>query len=465
DFLTTDCGRLNPTGIDDPWLDYEEAYKRAHSYVVRRDIGWTPEKTYNAIDLLRVDQDYQYVRVQEAFRKGGFSRKKFSDRWRDIKSKEPFSTFEQKANALSPQELAASKRRSETEWGAAHEAVLTGVKGAARLERLLRSGQEAAAATLYRGVLYNTNLVTWSHWPPFTRELGFELAEFIDGNIKGLNRKPFERFVLFLSGQPSPERSKGMSLRPSSVRTAATFWLMMANPNLYLFLRRDDFAKAVSERYFDHRGPLITYDDYASVLEGAHKLSEGIRHLDERWGPRDLIDVQTMLWLGLESGWKPPTRAKVRAKGSLGVAYQEARVEPSADAQAITVLDLEKLDRGVKGHVDTQNGLALFLKKQGLKPLSPGPHDPEFDIGWRHGGTFFVGEVKSTTTENMEKQLRLGLGQVLRYRHQLQGRELDVRAVLIAEREPDQSWQALCNSLGVILVWSGGFERLLERAP
>ena len=78
-------------------------------------------------------------------------------------------------------------------------------------------------------------------------------------------------------------------------------------------------------------------------------------------------------------------------------------------------------------------------------------------------GTVFVAEIKSITDDNEEEQLRLGLGQVLRYRHRLRklGHERVV-AVLVPERPPrDPSWSELCQELGVVLL--GRNE--LERAP
>lgn len=48
------------------------------------------------------------------------------------------------------------------------------------------------------------------------------------------------------------------------------------------------------------------------------------------------------------------------------------------------------------------------------------------------GETYWVAEVKSTTNENEEKQLRLGLGQVLRYHH-VSNQSRKTRAVLVAE--------------------------------
>ena len=81
----------------------------------------------------------------------------------------------------------------------------------------------------------------------------------------------------------------------------------------------------------------------------------------------------------------------------------------------------------------------------------------------RAGGTVFVAEIKSITDDNEEEQLRLGLGQVLRYRHHL-GKlgHQRVVALLVPERTPrDESWNDLCRDLGVILL----SEATLRRAP
>jgi hypothetical protein len=67
-----------------------------------------------------------------------------------------------------------------------------------------------------------------------------------------------------------------------------------------------------------------------------------------------------------------------------------------------------------------------------------------------------VVEVKSITSKNEEKQLRLGLGQVLRYRQVLsiRYRDQDVIPVLASERRPkDSTWVDLCDTLGVRLIW------------
>jgi hypothetical protein len=73
-----------------------------------------------------------------------------------------------------------------------------------------------------------------------------------------------------------------------------------------------------------------------------------------------------------------------------------------------------------------------------------------------------VAEVKSLTDANEEKQLRLGLGQVLRYRNLMRSGGV-VRAVLALERKPtNDSWLGLFEMLDVIAVWPT-FGTLLRR--
>jgi hypothetical protein len=133
-----------------------------------------------------------------------------------------------------------------------------------------------------------------------------------------------------------------------------------------------------------------------------------------------------------------------------------------SERQPFTV-DPALVERGLKGHADTQNELAKVLRRAGIEPRSRLPHEPNFDLAWEAKGTIFVAEVKSITDQNEEEQLRLGLGQVLRYHYRL--RELGherVVAVLVPERTPrDLSWTDLCHEYGVALL----ARDQLERAP
>lgn len=78
-----------------------------------------------------------------------------------------------------------------------------------------------------------------------------------------------------------------------------------------------------------------------------------------------------------------------------------------------------------------------------------------FDVAWHEGDVFWVAEVKSLTAANEERQLQLGLGQLLRYRHMLADNAREVRAMLYVERRPrDDAWIEVCESVGVVLRWS-----------
>jgi hypothetical protein len=116
-------------------------------------------------------------------------------------------------------------------------------------------------------------------------------------------------------------------------------------------------------------------------------------------------------------------------------------------------------ERGRLQHARIQNGMAAALRRYGLRPqmaAASSNTDLSFDLAWAWAGVLHVAEVKSLTARNEERQLRLGLGQVLRYRDLLrqQGRWDAVRAWLLLEREPrDRAWMSLCGALGITIAW------------
>jgi hypothetical protein len=146
---------------------------------------------------------------------------------------------------------------------------------------------------------------------------------------------------------------------------------------------------------------------------------------------------------------------------SLGTTYREARVSPLPSERQPFTVDPALVERALKGHSDMQNALAQVLRQAGIEPRSRLPREPNFDIAWETAGTVFVAEVKSITDDNEEEQLRLGLGQVLRYRHRLRALGHDhVVAVLAPERAPrDSTWRDLCRELGVVLLARSEIER------
>ena len=153
----------------------------------------------------------------------------------------------------------------------------------------------------------------------------------------------------------------------------------------------------------------------------------------------------------------PPTPAD---ESNFGKAYQEAGIAPQGERDPFAV-DPAIVERGLRSHSELQNLLAERVAESGSEPRSPGPQDPPWDLLWERDGAVWIAEVKSLTDRNEERQLRLGLGQLLRYRHTLLERHLGVHAVLMAEREPtDAGWLALCQSLDVLLLWPDQIDRL-----
>ncbi len=117
-------------------------------------------------------------------------------------------------------------------------------------------------------------------------------------------------------------------------------------------------------------------------------------------------------------------------------------------------VDPAAVERGLRSHRELQNLLAEKVTEIGYKPRRPQPLDPPWDLLWLNGEEAWVAEVKSLTTTNEERQLRLGLGQVLIYRQRLKQFHSSIKAVLMVEWKPlDPDWHALCDSLDVHLLW------------
>lgn len=148
----------------------------------------------------------------------------------------------------------------------------------------------------------------------------------------------------------------------------------------------------------------------------------------------------------------------------LGNPYQQVAAATASTSPAVPfAVDPDTVDRGNQAHIDTQNALATHVEGGGLAPLKPEPHMPPYDLAWEQQDTFFVAEVKSLTPANEERQLRLGLGQILRYAHALRASGVDpIQPVLAAEREPnDLTWLGTCSELGVVLTWPARFSESL----
>lgn len=148
-------------------------------------------------------------------------------------------------------------------------------------------------------------------------------------------------------------------------------------------------------------------------------------------------------------------------RSRIGRPYVNAgRLSPVANREPFET-DPDVVDRGNQAHASTLDALADFLRGKNIQPLRPEGDEPSFDLAWEHDGLAFVAEVKSLTEANEEKQLRLGLGQVLRYRQALETRGMKIVPVLVPERRPTEpGWSELCSALGVRLAWPGAFGSL-----
>ena len=129
------------------------------------------------------------------------------------------------------------------------------------------------------------------------------------------------------------------------------------------------------------------------------------------------------------------------------------------DSRSLSIQNL--VDRALASHARVQEALAAAARAAGFVPRSSTPGEPVFDVAWDDGNAIVVAEIKSLTVRNEEKQLRLALGQVLRYGHLLGAKGRPVRRVIAVERKPsDSSWKDLCAASGVELVWPETFGTL-----
>lgn len=164
-----------------------------------------------------------------------------------------------------------------------------------------------------------------------------------------------------------------------------------------------------------------------------------------------------------------PSRPRTR-DAAIGGLVDYRRDRPMSPARERRKFDTnpDLTQRGRLQHARIQNGMAAALRRYGLRPqmaAASANTDLSFDLAWAWARVLYVAEVKSLTARNEERQLRLGLGQVLRYRDLLhqQGRWDDVRGWLLVEREPqDQGWMSLCGALGITIAWPDTADRCIE---
>lgn len=158
-----------------------------------------------------------------------------------------------------------------------------------------------------------------------------------------------------------------------------------------------------------------------------------------------------------------PSRPRSRGTSPGESEYVRANEEVQSSAPEPFTVDPDAVDRATRAHAVTQNALADAVEANGYTPLTPSS-EPFYDVGWEQGDAFVVCEVKSLAPSNEERQLRLGIGQVLRYRHLLAARRDNVLALLVTSSKPaDDRWVELCTEVGVTLMWLPQLPQQLSR--
>jgi hypothetical protein len=125
--------------------------------------------------------------------------------------------------------------------------------------------------------------------------------------------------------------------------------------------------------------------------------------------------------------------------------------------------DPSEVDRALSSHARIERLVAEAAAAEGWRASAYGRDDPVFDLLLEidsEGGPAVVVEAKSTVASNEEKQLRLALGQVLRYRQLLRRSGRNVIGMIAVERRPaDERWIALCDEAGVLYGLAGSGAR------
>ena len=133
--------------------------------------------------------------------------------------------------------------------------------------------------------------------------------------------------------------------------------------------------------------------------------------------------------------------------------------------QLIYVKDPDKQKHASEVHFGIQNKIAAMATTKGLDPLSP-LGEPKYDIAWQVDKTLYVIEIKSLPADNEVNQLRLGLGQILHYRQQLQDLypDLKIVGILACERRTQEykTWKRICDNLKIILTYGPRFKSLFD---
>jgi len=272
-------------------------------------------------------------------------------------------------------------------------------------------------------------------------------------------------------GRPVPGPQAAM-LRFGSWRAALTRAGLPSNPRSGAQPSYDleDGINAVVSAWLDGGSPptVASYETWRTSHPD-HPSSATVRNLVNGWDELTLaawpiVHGRPLPGVGATELEPGPAPNSDEPRLRFGQPYRVANEAVSIAEGDPFERDPQLLERALASHMSIQNKIAELLMRRGMTPLSPLASDPEFDLAWQDTkGQITLVEVKSTTATNLESQLRLGLGQVLRYGQILSGRGEHVTLLLVTELPPrDAEWQALADRVGVHLVGADQVETVLD---
>ncbi|MFV2018163.1 hypothetical protein [Micromonospora sp. LOL_023] len=141
-----------------------------------------------------------------------------------------------------------------------------------------------------------------------------------------------------------------------------------------------------------------------------------------------------------------------------GAGFDRPYRSPAVDPAALT--DTRAFDKaayvaGCDEHDLLSRWLIDILAASGT-PVGTGLAGVPVDLAWRDAdGRQYIAEAKSLVGASPEDQLRLGLGQVLDYRHRLALLGLVVTPILLTSAPVDGVWRDICQENGVTLLVDG----------
>lgn len=131
--------------------------------------------------------------------------------------------------------------------------------------------------------------------------------------------------------------------------------------------------------------------------------------------------------------------------GPVGSPYRAAtRPRARAESRVLVEIDMDDLDARTDEHMELQDRVSVVLEDLGLEPLSWKAPEPFYDLAFELGPIIVVVEVKTLGPGANAQQMRLGLGQLLEYKHRLEKQhQREVRGVLVASRPIPDPWPAI----------------------